>query len=78
VSNTVEVEGLIRRVIATFGPERALAGVQVVCDLPAGLPALRGDEQLLGIAISGLIAAVHALVERTPGARVLMRVPFAR
>jgi nitrogen fixation/metabolism regulation signal transduction histidine kinase len=61
---------LIQRVVAAFAPERALAGVEVDCDVAERLPALRGDEQLLGIALAGLIAATHALVERTPGARV--------
>jgi signal transduction histidine kinase len=70
VSNAVEVEPLVRRVLAAFAPERALAGVEVECDLAAGLPALRGDEQLLGIGLAGLIAAIHALIERKAGARV--------
>lgn len=70
VSNAVEVEPLVRRVVAAFAPERALAGMEVECDVAPGLPALRGDEQLLGIGLAGLIAAIHALIERKPDARV--------
>jgi len=70
VSNPVEIEPLVRRVVRTFVPEHLLAGVEVDCECDAGLPAVRGDEQLIGIALAGLIAAVHALVERTPGGRV--------
>jgi C4-dicarboxylate-specific signal transduction histidine kinase len=78
VSNTVEVEPLVRRVLGGFTPEHLLAGVEFDCACDDGLPAVPGDEQLLGIALAGLIAAVHALVERAPGARVRVQVSAFR
>jgi hypothetical protein len=35
---------------------------------------VRGDEQLLAVAVAGLVSGVHAIVERMHGARVTVKV----
>jgi C4-dicarboxylate-specific signal transduction histidine kinase len=74
LSNTIEIEPLVRRLASAFGPERELSGVECDCECGDGIPPVRGDEQLLGIALAGMMAAIHAVVERVPCARVRLEV----
>lgn len=72
--NAVEINGLVQRLLATLTPERVLAGVEFEFEAQASPCLARGDEQLLAVAVAGLVGAVHALVERVHDARVTVRV----
>jgi hypothetical protein len=78
LSNVIEIDALARRIAAAFAPERELSGVECDCDCGQGVTVVRGDEQLLGIALAGLLAAIHAVVERVPGARIRLQVSAFR
>jgi signal transduction histidine kinase len=65
---------VVERVLAAFAAERTLAGVEFDYEGGRGPNVVRGDEQLLGIALAGLVSAVHALVEHVRGARVRVEV----
>jgi hypothetical protein len=70
VGSRVNVGPLAERVIAAFTPERVLAGVEFDYECERGPHVVDGDEQLLAIALAGIVSAVHVLVERAHGARV--------
>jgi len=74
VSNLVDVGALVTRLVGSFAPEGVLEGVGFESECEAGSLTVRGDEQLLGIAVAGLVSAVHALVERRHGAKVRVKV----
>jgi signal transduction histidine kinase len=73
LANPVDLTSLVRRLLGTLTPERMLAGVGIEYEAAPRACAVRGDEQLLAVAIAGLVSAVHALVERTPEASVIVR-----
>jgi hypothetical protein len=74
VPNTVDVEGLVRRLLDSSTPERVLAGV-VIEHEPHPQPCLvTGDQQLIAVAVAGLLRSAHALVEKVEDARVSVRV----
>jgi hypothetical protein len=78
LSNPIEMDAIVERLLASFTPERVLAGVEFDWDREKGPHVVQGDEQLLSIALAGLVSAVHALVERAPGARVRVRIERVR
>ncbi len=74
VANPVDAGALVRRLLDAFNPQRALAGV-VFEHAPHPQPCIvSGDQQLLAVAVAGLLRAVHALVEKAEDARVVVRV----
>lgn len=69
----VELNTLVERLLDALAPERSLAGVAFEHE-PTPTPCLvAGDEQLLAVAVAGMLTAVRALVERTEKARVAVR-----
>ncbi len=78
VTNAVDVGALVQRLLSAFAPERALAGAEFDYECERGPHVVGGDEQLLGIALAGLVSAVQALVERVHGARVRVQVSGSR
>ena len=73
----LDLRALVRRVTAAMEPERQLSGVEV--DIRLGAPAsVRGDETLLGVAVSGLVCAMQAVVEQAGGRRVRLSVEPGR
>lgn len=73
-SNAVEINALVERLLSALTPERVLAGVVFDYQPDAAPCVVRGDEQLLAIAVAGLVSSMHAIVERMHGARVKVRV----
>ena len=74
-SDPVDVGAVTGRVLSALTPEGVLAGVGF--DLEDGedrRKLVRGDEQLLALAVAGMVLAVHALVERVEGARVTLAI----
>jgi hypothetical protein len=66
---TVDLQPLVRRVASEMPAEPSVTGVGIeVTGLDSGT--VQGDEQLLTIALGGMIEAVQAAAERCPGARV--------
>jgi hypothetical protein len=66
---TVDLQPLVRRVVSGMTAEQSVTGVGIeVTGLDSGI--VQGDEQLLTIALGGMIEAVQAAAERCPGARV--------
>lgn len=72
VANLVDLAPLVQRLLDTLTPERVLAGVEIDYEPAESRCLVRGDEQLLAIAVAGMVSGVHATVERVSGA--LLRV----
>ncbi|RPJ74359.1 MAG: hypothetical protein EHM24_06245, partial [Acidobacteria bacterium] len=70
---TIDLPALVERLVEAMMPERSLTGVGL--EATGSEPgAVQGDEQLLTIALAGMIEAVQAAAERCPGARVVSAV----
>jgi len=52
----IEVESMIADCVAMLSPRAQQAGVQILCDAEAGLPALHGDERKLRQALLNLVS----------------------
>lgn len=73
----IDLRALVRQVAAAMEPERQLSGVDV--DIRLGAPApVKGDETLLGVAVSGLVCAMQAVIEQAGGRRVRLGVEPVR
>lgn len=69
----LDAASLVRRLVAALALDRSVTGVDVEAR-GAETAAVRGDEQLLTVAVAGLVEAVRAAAERCAGARVLSTV----
>ena len=71
--DSLEVNGLIREVIALTSREIEKNGISVQTQLAEGLPALRGDRvQLQQVILNLLINAIEAMSEMSEGPRELL------
>jgi ParB-like chromosome segregation protein Spo0J len=66
----VDIPALLQRVVDGLEPERVLSRLDVVVTCDGQVTPVAGDEPLLSIAFAGALAAMHALVERVPGALI--------
>jgi signal transduction histidine kinase len=58
---------LLQRVVSMLDPERRLLGVQISLGVGESSSTLRGDEQLLSVALSGAIGSMMELFRNTDG-----------
>lgn len=69
----LDLAATVRRLASTLAPEQSVTGVAIeAVALERGL--VRGDEQLVAIALAGTVEAVLAAAERCPGSRVVLTV----
>jgi C4-dicarboxylate-specific signal transduction histidine kinase len=73
-TGTVDVGALLDRILGALAPERTLTGAAFERAGDRGPHVVRADEQLLGVALAGVVSAVHVLVERVPAATVQVKV----
>lgn len=72
--NPVDLGSIATRLLSTLTPECVLGGVDFEVECEGGPHLARGDEQLLSIALAGMVLAVHAIVERVPAACIRLAV----
>ena len=72
-SRPLDLASLVRQVVEALAAERAVTGVPIDA-VAAELAVMRGDEQLLSVALAGILEAAQAAAERCAGAAVMVSV----
>lgn len=64
-STEQKVRHLVDQALEAFGPERRLSGAQVQVDADDGAPSIHVDPEWFGVALSGMVGGMLALVQNT-------------